>query len=344
MKFCMRWVACFLIFLISACTEEGGHKEIPQEAPEVQLQMTRLDVIFRGFMRQGKNLKEDSIRRQLDGHLPFLQEWLFNGDTTVADSLYPRFIQYFCQDPRSAQLTDSVLSHFPASYDFKALLQPPLRRFHYHFPKEPLPEVYFYLTGYQPESGLKDQSYLSDRYLGISLDYFLGEKFPFYSGDLPKYIRRRCKPDYLPVAAMRHFAEYLHPEPDISQSPAFIDYILTQGLWQAFLEEMLPEVPDSVRLSYSSAQMAFVQAYEADIYKELVPILFSTDYMKFEKYLNDKPYTPNLSAESADRLGMFLGWKIIQAFRQKHPDLSWPELMKRRDHKKIFEASRYKPL
>jgi hypothetical protein len=344
MKSCLIFVSCFMLLLLLSCTEETQRSEIPEEVPEVQVGLTRLDVVFRDFMRQGRALKEDEIRRKLDGHLPFLQEWLFNGDTTVADSLYPLFIQYFCQDPRSAQLTDSVLKHFPEGYDFKGILQPPFRRFHFYFPNEPLPKVYFYLTGYQPESGLKDQSYLSERFLGISLDYFLGEKFPFYAGDLPKYIRRRCKPDYLPVAAMRHFAEYLHPEPDISQSPMFIDYIVTQGLWQAFLEDMLPDVPDSVRLSYTSAQMAFVRSYEADIYKELVPLLFSTDYMKFEKYLNDKPYTPNLSAESADRLGMFLGWKIIQAFRAKHPDVSWPDLMKRRDHKKIFEASRYKPL
>jgi hypothetical protein len=142
---------------------------------------------------------------------------------------------------------------------------------------------------------------------------------------------------------MRHFAEYLHPEPDLSQSPILLDYVITYGLWQAFLEKVLPEVPDSVRLSYTSAQWAFAEAYEAEIYKELVPLLYSSDFMKFEKYLSDKPYTPNLSGDSADRLAMLLGWRIIRAYREKHPEITWPELMKNFNHRKIFEEAKYKP-
>lgn len=336
-------LAAYLVFFTGACDSPPEKEDIPDEAPEIHIKTTRLDVIFRDFMRRGKELKEESVRRRLDDHLPFLREWLFAGDTAIADSLYPQMVLYFCQDPRSAQLTDSVLAHFPETEDLGNILTPPLRRFHYYFPAESIPEVYFYVTGYQPESGLRDQSYLSERFLGISLDYFMGEKFPFYPGDLPKYIRRRCKPDYLPVAAMRHFAEYLHPEPDISQSPMLLDYVITYGMWQAFLEAMLPDVPDSVRLSYTSRQMAFADVYEADIYKELVPLLYSSDFLKYEKYLSDKPYTPNLSEESADRLAMLLGWRIIREYRRKHPEVTWPQLMQNSNHRKIFEEARYKP-
>lgn len=337
------YAAIFALLLCYGCGPEDKKQEIPEEVPEIQVEIYRLDVTLRDFMQRGQDLREESIRRSLDAHLPFLQEWLFASDTTLADSLYPSLIQYFCQDPRSAQLTDSVLARYPDTYNFHQIFEPPLRRFHYYFPQEPLPKIYLYITGYQPEAGLRDQSYLSERFLGISLDYFMGEKFSYYPGDLPRFVRRRCKADYIPVAAMKHFAEYLHPEPDISQSPMLLDYVITYGMWQAFLESMLPNVPDSVRLSYTSQQWAFAETYEADIYKELVPFLFSTDFMKFEKYLSDKPYTPNLSGESADRLAMWLGWRIIRAYREKHPEISWPDLMKNFNHKMIFEEARYKP-
>jgi hypothetical protein len=339
-KFSILLISFMLLF---ACESEKPKEEIPNDAPEIELNITRMDILLRELMLQKQDLNEGKIRQSLNTHLPFLQEWLFASDTTLADSLYPQLIQYFCQDSRSAQLTDSVLKKFPKEYNFQEVLEAPFRRFHYHFPKEPIPAVYVYVTGYQPESGLRDQSYLSERYLGLSLDYFLGENFAFYPGDLPKFIRRRCKPEYIPVAAMRHFAEYLHPEPDLSQSPILLDYVLTYGIWQAFSETMLPEVPDSVRLSYTAAQWAFAEAYEADIYKELVPLLYSTDFMKFEKYLSDKPYTPNLSGDSADRLAMLLGWRIIRAYREKHPEITWPELMKNFNHRKIFEEAKYKP-
>lgn len=340
---------CFVMLILtvlsfSACTEEKPAKvEVPDTVPEPELQIVRLDLIFQEFIRKGKNLQESEVRAKLRGHEPFLREWLFSGDTTVSDTLFPALVKYFCQDPRSAQLVDSVVNHFPPEYDFKGILAPALRRFQYLFPEEKIPVIYFYVTGYQPNSGLKDQSYLSEKYLGISLDYFMGEEFPFYPGDLPKFMRRRCRPEYLPVAAMQHFAEYLHRVPDISESPMFLDYVISLGIRQNFLEAVLPEVSDSVRLSYTSAQMAFVREYEANIYKELIPVLYSTDYMKFEKYLSDKPFTPNLSQESADRLAVFLGWKVVAEYLKKHPQILFPDLMKNYNHKRIFEEAKYKP-
>jgi len=332
-----------VLFLWSCETKDKRVEDIPESAPKPEVSIVRLDVILHKLILNGKALHEDSIRIAMYPHRKFIREWIFAGDSLLCDSIYPKMFYSFCRDPKVAELLDSVLLHFPENYPFDSVFTPPLRRLAYYFPDEKIPEIYIYITGFQPNIGLNEQSYLSDDFAGISLDYFLGESFSFYPSDIPRYLRRRCRPEYLPVALMANFATYLHQEPRLHTSPMLLDYVIAYGMRNMFMEYVLPDVQDSIRLSYSSQQMAFVQAYEEKVYKELIPLLYTTDYMKYEKYISDKPFTPNLSEESADRLASFLGWRIMKSYRMKHPEIPFPVLMKNYNHKRIFEDARYKP-
>jgi hypothetical protein len=346
----LKWMYSFRIWslmlgllLLFSCTPEPESPEIPAEVPMPHVQVHRLDLILHHLAHTPNALKQDSFRHYLDAHVPFIAEWLFAGDTALADSLYPAVLISFCSDPLTVQLLDSVYAQYPPDYPLMQILQKPMQRLQYYFPEEQIPDFYTYVTGFQPNSGLKEQSYLSDHFCGLSLDYFLGDNFIFYPGDIPKYLRRRTRPEYIPVAVMQHFADYLHHEPQIHTSPLLLDYVMAKGMHTLFLEYTLPDVPDSVRMSYSAVQTAFVKAYAPEIYKELIPVLFSSDYMKYEKYINDKPFTPNLSEESADRLAFVLGWSILKQYLERNPKVQLKDLMNSYDYKRIFEEARYKP-
>jgi len=343
MKRSFIFVSGILILLLFACEPDRTTPEIPAETPLPEVKVHRIDLMLHHLTHSPNAMTPDSFRFYLDDHLPFIAEWLFAGDTLLADSLYPAVLISFCSDPMTVQLLDSVYAHFPTDYPLNSILQKPMQRLKYYFPDEKIPQFYTYVTGFQTNSGLKEQSYLSEHFCGISLDYFLGDYFRFYPGDIPKYLRRRTRPEYIPVAVMQHFADYLHREPLIHNSPLLLDYVMAKGMHTLFLEYTLPDVPDSVRMSYSSVQSAFIHTYEAEIYTELIPSLFSSDYMKYEKYINDKPFTPNLSEESADRLAFVLGWRILKRYQERNPEIRIKDLMLSYDYKRIFEEARYKP-
>jgi hypothetical protein len=59
--------------------------------------------------------------------------------------------------------------------------------------------------------------------------------------------------------------------------------------------------------------------------------------------ISDGPFTTLFANNSAPRAGAFLGWKIVNRFMEKNPDVSIQELMKNNDYQGILNAASYKP-
>ncbi|MEL6135636.1 MAG: hypothetical protein AAFR59_19935, partial [Bacteroidota bacterium] len=101
--------------------------------------------------------------------------------------------------------------------------------------------------------------------------------------------------------------------------------------------------PDSALLMYTTSQMEWADYFESDIYQEMIDKLFETKFAYQQTYLAEKPYTTTLVIESAPRIGVYAGWKIIQAYMDRHPEIKLPELVARTDYETMFKEARYRP-
>ena len=342
--FCLLFIP--LCFLLQGCESDQQKSEIVQSAESLEklkLKLVRMDLRLRESAQKPETRTPEYLEKAYYADSLFWSEYLFGGEVANVKPYLGKVLAQFCQDSKARELMDSVAVHFPPDYPFYDRLEPAMRRLKLAFPEEKTPTFYFYVTGYAPQTGLKEQSYLSDKFCGISLDYFMGRDFPFYPGDLPRYMRRKCDPDYLPIAVLTHFAEYLIPEPPLKNNPTLLDFSICFGLRQHLLQQLLPEVPDSIRLNWTAEQWGFGNLFEKKIYEELVPVLYSRDYLKYEKYIQEKPFTPNVSQKSPDRMGWFMGWKIVQAYAEKHPEISLKQLIQQSNAKTIFEGAKYRP-
>ena len=133
------------------------------------------------------------------------------------------------------------------------------------------------------------------------------------------------------------------PQIEYNRQPQLIDFMVREGIKQYFVEKMLPHTPDSLRLYYTSEQMYWAEFYEEKNYGFLLDKLFTTDAKTKQDLLGDKPYTSSLSLESAPRIGEYTGWKIVQAYMKRHPEISLDELCSTQDYQKIFRDAKYKP-
>lgn len=242
-------------------------------------------------------------------------------------------------------LLDTIRTVFPYGNSLASLIAPPLKRMSLAFTDLEFPAFRTHVTGYVPDGDWRtaDQVVPMPKYVSFGLHYFLGKNFRFYPPNIAKFQRRRCNPEYIPVQLMAEVAEGMLSQPDPKVQPRLIDKMVRSGIKQAFLKEMLPYTADSVRLLYTTAQMDWVDVYEDRIYKELISHLYKTDFILHRDYLSDKPYTTQLSMESAPRIGEYCGWKIVEAYREKHPQVGIEELMATEDYESIFKAARYKP-
>lgn len=328
---------------------KGGEQDIDLDAVAIDLQVTRLD---NALYDATKTLAQDSgiaAKALFDKHFTsskgFITDWMFGGNDSVAtDSLIGDAMSQFAGDPHGVVLLDTI-HEVLGGFDLKAAVEPPLKRYKFYFPNRPTPQVVGYVDGYPrtAQAGL-DQVFISPNYLGIGLHYFMGPDFQYYPIDLPRYIRRRCTPEHIPALVAHKIADVIIPEPDLSQNPVLVDYVICEGIKLYLVDKLLgPEVNDTLKLFYDATQIDWANLYEGRIYKDLVVDLYSADAELQRRYVDDSPFTSQLNRSSAPRLGQFIGWRIVRAYMQKHPDTGLDALVEMRDYQKIFKDSGYRP-
>ncbi|MEM6347613.1 MAG: hypothetical protein AAF927_27245 [Bacteroidota bacterium] len=263
-------------------------------------------------------------------------------DSLLASQLIP-----ILANPQMYELLDTIKKVYPYSGSVEELITPPLKRMTLHLKDLSFPDFTTHVSGYVPDGDWRtaDQMVPLPRgQFSIGLHYFLGDSFRFYPPNVARYQLKRCRPEYLPVQMVHEIAEGMIPPLEAKKQPRLIDKMVRAGVKQYFIETILPYTPDSLRFQYSSAQMEWADYYEARIYKELIPLLYEADFRVHRDYLTDKPYTTQLSIESAPRIGEYCGWKMVKAYMERNPSLTLEDLMAITDYEKIFKESRYKPL
>jgi hypothetical protein len=183
--------------------------------------------------------------------------------------------------------------------------------------------------------------------LAIGLQSFAGKGFSFYqAGEVqdvyPLYISRRFEPAYITADCMSVLATDIFP--DSSEGQPLIDQIIIKGRYWWLANQLLPEVPDSIRTGYTQSQLNWCASNESGIWNYILqntdPYTRDPDIIK--NYVGEGPKTQGMPESSPGNIGTWVGWQIVKKYMEGHPGLSPAELM-RISPKTIFDESKYKP-
>jgi hypothetical protein len=96
----------------------------------------------------------------------------------------------------------------------------------------------------------------------------------------------------------------------------FASEMIRWGKLLAIMEIICPEVPIHRLLRYDNADYQWALQAERGVWEYLVDqqLLFKTDQELNMNFLNEGPYTIGLPQESPDRMGRFLGYRIVKQF------------------------------
>jgi hypothetical protein len=237
-------------------------------------------------------------------------------------------------------LFDTVAKHFP---DTKSIDEPLRKGFAYYksyFPQRSIPKVVYFVSGLNNWSAIT----VDTEIVGIGLDMFLGETYPFYkSVGIPAYMYPQLRPENAPVFAFR--AIYQDKHPFEAENRTLLDMMVQRGKEQYFLSKMLPFIPDEARLGFTKAQLDWCGKNEAMVYNFFVKgnMLYETNWGKIIRYVNDGPTAAGMPEESPGNVGSWLGWQIVKAYAAKHPKMNMEELFAMKDAQTILQDSGYKP-
>ncbi len=246
--------------------------------------------------------------------------------------------QRFVSDQYIRALHDSAHVRLPDFQPYAQELEEALQYFKFYFPAFPIPTIYTCISGFEVGAFT-----IGDDILGVGLDFFLGQDYSQYpTGLFPDYIRRTMTPDYLVAKSMQALiANYVGE----TRGNRLLDYMLRNGRALYIKRQLLPHAPDEIVHEFTAAQLEWLEDNESAIWAHLLgeELLYSTNYRQFQKLITPSPNAPNMPPEAPGRVANWMGYRIVQAFMERHPQVTLTALLEMDDGQKILAESKYKP-
>ncbi len=334
----MNKLSTLLIFLFIAILSLQSCDNNSLKGPEIdESLLKKVDVKIH---RYGKTLFEIDTTDFLNKIRKIQGEFeLFLGNNIDNPEILAPLYEYVT-DTQLISISKKTMEVYPDLDLEEIQLADAFSRYHYFFPDKKVPVVYTYISDlYYEKPVIVDNSVVI-----IALDVYLGEGFTKYrSLGLPYYKIRCMTPDNIVVDVMK--AIYISDIATRHKQKTLLERIITAGKLLYYLDAVLPNVPDSLKICYTTNQMKWVEENKSNVWAFLVKnkLFYSADYNIQTKLIEDGPFTKGFSNDSPPRLGIWLGWQIVREYMYKHPQISLESLIQNDDAQTIFNQSGYKP-
>ena len=188
----------------------------------------------------------------------------------------------------------------------------------------------------------KHKVLLSNDYLFIALDTYLGKEHPFYIG-IQQYLKKNFKKDQILPDVATEIAKKYVPEP---KEKTFLSHMLYYGKILYLKDRWLPETPDYLKIGYTKEELDWAKSNEEQIWRYFVEkeVIFDSDTELYSRFLYPAPFSKfhlMLDNESPDRIGQYIGWQIIRKYMEKN-DVSLDKMLTT-NAETIFKNANYKP-
>lgn len=326
-----------LAFTFFSCKNNSRQQHIDNaDIKRIEIKIHRFDKDLISI--DTKNASQ-SIKGLYKQYPEFLSLFTFNilevedADTAKVTNLLTQFVSH----KTFGEVNKKVLETFSDVSDIEDDLSEGYTNIHALFPQIHIPEIYFFVSGFNRSV------IMTDSILGVGTDFYLGADYAPYKEFTYDYLlynmrREMVSIDVISATLFKNFTF------DGKQN-RLMDNMLHRGKVIYALHTILPDKKIEDILGYSDEQYKWASQYESEVWKALVgqKDLFSTNVQLINKYLNDAPFTAPITQESPGRLGVYIGWKIIESYMKNNKDITLQQLMKLNEYQLILEKSGYKP-
>ncbi|EON75528.1 GldB [Lunatimonas lonarensis] len=327
----MRLRNLFLLLLLTGCARSSEKCSLPIEitSQPLSVELIRLERLF------FEDVTIDRVSAVVDSFPQFAKSYLLEDEFESRESFIEEIVQLH-QDPGMQELYQEVSIHFADFSEIEEAIENAFKGIRYYYPDFQPPMVYTYLSGFT------NDIYLTRDMIVISLDYFLPSDHRFQPVDLPQYIRRRYDRDHLVPTLITAISAWYN-ESDLKDNTLLAEMIF-YGKSYHFTKQILPCTPDEFIIGYTHEDILACYANEEIIYAHFIEneLFYETSPFEIRKYTGEAPFTDEISLDAPGRIGRWLGWNIVDDYRQNNA-VSLPELMANNNVVDIFRRSGYRP-
>jgi hypothetical protein len=107
---------------------------------------------------------------------------------------------------------------------------------------------------------------------------------------------------------------------------------------------LLPDIHDSLLVSYSEAQLNYCRQNEKNLWGYFAEKnrLYENNMNQVQELTAEGPFTAAISKECPPRIAMWVGLQIVRSYMDKN-EVTLSQLMNEKDAQKILNKSKYRP-
>ena len=331
------------IFYILLCTVtltacHKGRTYFPKEIEPQHIDIVRFDNALLNV--QEETVKED-IRLLYDEYPVFMPLWVEDilgipsTDTAYLEQQLPQFLNDTLYGFKETNKREKEM--FADVKNLEEALSQAFARILYLYPETEIPTLYLFISGFQTPV------YFSEDLIGIGGDMYLGSDYEYYNRVVYDYQKQTMRKECIPVDVISAFL--FRTLPYTSTKSRLLDQMMYRGKVMYLTAQIFNNLPGYEVMGWTKEQWDWCVKYERDIWHLVMDKrdLFKTESLVLTSYLNDGPFTAEISQDSPGRLGIWIGWRIAESYMENHPEVTIRELMAEPDAQKILEESFYKP-
>lgn len=327
------FIACILL-----CGCNKGRTYFPKDLEPQQVEIVRFD---NALLNVQETTVATDIRVLYETYPVFMPLWVEDilgipsADTAYLMQQLPAFLNDTLYGFKATNAKEREV--FADISDIQKAINKAFARIGYLYPETEIPTLYLFVSGFQTPI------YFGDELIGIGGDMYLGSDYEYYNRVVYEYQKQTMRKECIPVDVVS--AYLFRTLPYTSTKSRLLDQMLYRGKIMYLTAQIFDDLPGYEIMGWTKAQWEWCMQNERAIWHLVMDKrdLFKTESLVLTNYLNDGPFTSEISQDSPGRLGIWLGWRIAQSYMKHNENVTLQELMAEPDAQKILEDSYYKP-
>ena len=256
-------------------------------------------------------------------------------DTAYLEQALPQFLNDTTYGFRRTNQREQEM--FADISDMQESVNQAFTKIKYLYPETDIPTLYLFISGFNAPV------YFNEDIIGVGADMYLGSDYEYYNRVVYEYQKQTMRPECIPVDVVS--AWLFRTLPYTSTQSRLLEQMLYRGKIMFLTAQIFDTLEGFEIMGWTKEQWEWCERNEEAIWHLVMDKrdLFKTESVVLTSYLNDGPFTAEISQDSPGRVGIWLGWRIAESYMEHNEAVTLQQLMAEGDAQKILEESYYKP-
>ena len=334
----IRRISYGLLATVVLCGCGNKYQYIPKDIEPVAVEIVRFDSALLAVQTDSAMQDVAQLYADYEEFIPLYVEGVLR--LPMEDTAYfsEQLANFLVDTTMGFAQTNALAKERFANVDsIQNALNIAFSRLHYLYPDWVIPTVYLFVSGFN------SSVVYYDNMLGVGVDMYLGSDYPYYNQVVYDYQKSTMEKEYVVRDLMSMYLAY-----NIAYNSKYnrlLEQMIFRGKQLFLLSQLLPDAPAWQVIGYTPEQWAWCEHYEQAIWNRIMEKrdLFKTESRILNSYMNEGPFTAEVTQDSPGRLGLWVGWQIVKSYMHHNQEITIHDLINEGDAQKILEQSFYKP-